>query len=39
MPDLVIQHITAIAASEVFTRDTNLDLGPPADPGHDYAMQ
>jgi hypothetical protein len=39
MPDLVIQHITAIAASEGYTRDTNLDLGPSVEPDHDYDMQ
>ena len=27
IPDLVIQHITALAASEGYTRDTDLDLG------------
>ena len=39
MPDLVIQHITAIAASEGYTRDTNLDLGPSVEPDHDHDMQ
>ena len=28
IPDLVIQHITSLAASEGYTRDTDLDLGP-----------
>ena len=39
MPDLVIQHITAIAASEGYTRDTNLDLSPSVEPDHDHNMQ
>lgn len=39
MPDLVIQHITAIAASEGYTRDTTLDLRPSVEPDHEHDMQ
>ena len=39
IPDLVIQHITSLAASEGYTRDTDLDLGPLDVPPDHQEMQ
>ena len=39
IPHLVIQHITLLAASEGYTRDTDLDLGPLDVPPDHQEMQ